>query len=82
MSDKDTNIPSDYGARHLARRGASAIETMQLTVDLARTLLESGEIEPYGEGEVPLEIPPFAWEVSEPPLAALRRIFLLSLIHI
>ena len=81
MSSDDSNTPSDFAARHLARRGASAIEKMQLTLDLARTLLSSGAIEPYGEGEDPFVVPPFAWEVSEPRPGAIKRIFLGSVIE-
>ena len=81
MSSDDSNTPSDFAARHLARRGSSAIEKMQLTLDLARTLLESGDIEPYGEGEDPLVVPPFAWEISEPRPGAIKRIFLGSVIE-
>ena len=76
MSGEDSNSPSDFAARHLARRGTSAIKEMQLTLELARTLLESGSIEPYGEGEDPFVIPPFAWEISEPRPEALRRVFI------
>ena len=81
MSDNNSKTPSDFAARHLARRGAAAIEKMQLTLDLARTLLESGSIEPYGEGEDPFVVPPFAWEVSEPRPDAQRRVFLGSVIE-
>ena len=76
MSDDNSNTPSNFAARHLARRGASAIEEMQLTLDMARTLLESESIEPYGEGEDPFVVPPFAWEISEPRPGALRRVFI------
>lgn len=76
MSGQDSNTPSDFAARHLARRGASAIDELQLTLDLARTLLEAGGIEPYGEGDNPFVVPPFAWEVSEPPQGGPKRIFL------
>ena len=80
MSGENSTTPSGFAARHLARRGAEAIEKMQLTVDLARTLFTSGGIEPHGEGEDPFGPPPFAWEVSEPDPDAQRRIFLGSVI--
>ena len=68
--------PWAFLAEHLARKGPEELDKMQSTIDLARQLLASGEVEPYADGENPFELPPYPWEVSEPQRNAPRRIFL------
>ena len=76
MSDEAKPAPSAFLAEHLARKGPEELDKMQATIDLARQLLASGEVEPYADGENPFELPPYDWEVTEPKGAAPRRIYL------
>ena len=76
MSDEAQPAPSALLAGHLARKGPEELDKMQATIDLARQLLASGEVEPYADGENPFELPPYDWEVTEPKRAAPRRIYL------
>ena len=76
MSAEENTKPSEFLANHLARKGPDEVEKIQATVDLARQLLESGEVQQYAEGENPFELPPYPWEISEVPAHAPRRIFL------
>ena len=63
-------------AEHWVRKGAAEVEKMDATITLARQMMASGEIQPYGEGENPFEVPPYTWEITEPQSDAPRRIFL------
>ena len=74
MSDEAK--PASSLAEHLARKGPEEVDRLQATIDLARQLLASGEVEQYAEGENPFELPSFPWEVSEAPIDLPRRIFL------
>ena len=76
MSAEENIKPSEFLANHLARKGPDEIEKVQASVDRARELLASGEVQLYGEGENPFELAPYPWEVSEVPANAPRRIFL------
>ena len=76
MSAEENTKPSEFLANHLARKGPDEVEKVQASVDLARQMLESGEVELYGEGENPFELPPYPWEVSEVRSNAPRRIYL------
>ena len=76
MSAEDNTKPSEFLANHLARKGPDEVEKVQASVDLARQLLASGEVQQYAEGENPFELPPYPWEISEVPANAPRRIFL------
>ncbi|MBX7540318.1 hypothetical protein [Qipengyuania sphaerica] len=49
---------------------------LQATMERAREMLVSGEVQPNGEGENPFDVPPYDWEVSEPQSDATRRIYL------
>ena len=76
MSDEAKPAPLALLAEHLARKGPEELDKMQATIDLARQLLASGEVEPYAEGENPFVPPPYEWEISEPKGDAPKRIFL------
>ena len=76
MSAEENTNPSEFLADHLARKGPDEVEKVQASVDLARQLLESGEVQPYAEGENPFELAPYAWEISDFPANAPKRIFL------
>lgn len=76
MSAEENIKPSEFLANHLARKGPDEVEKIQATVNLARHLLASGEVQQYAEGENPFELPPYPWEVCEVPANATRRIFL------
>ena len=76
MSEAENIKPSEFLANHLARKGPDEVEKVQATVNLARQLLESGEVHQYAEGANPFDLPPYPWEISEVPANALRRIFL------
>ena len=76
MSAEENTKPSEFLAKHLARKGPDEVEKIQATVNLARQLLASGEVQPYAEGENPFELPPYPWEISEVPANSPRRIFL------
>ncbi len=76
MSEEQKAKPSQALATHFAHKGAEAVAELQATVERAREMLESGEVQPYGEGENPFEISPYDWEFSEPKRDAPRRIFL------
>ena len=49
---------------------------IEATLNLARQLLASGEVQPYAEGENPFDLPPYPWETAETPAEAQRRIFI------
>ena len=76
MSAEENSKPSEFLANHLARKGPDEVEKVQASVDLARQMLVSGEVQQYGEGENPFELAPYPWEISEVPADAPRRIFL------
>ena len=76
MSDDAKPSPSAFLTEHLARKGSEELDKLQTTVDLARQLLASGEVEPYGDGENPFELPPHSWEITEVQRNAPRRIYL------
>lgn len=76
MSERKEAAPSALLAEHLARKGPDELDKLQATLDLARQLLASGEVKPYAEGENPFELPPYSWEVSEPPVDVPKRVFL------
>ena len=75
MSEKTEAAPSAFLAEHLARKGPDELDKLQVTIDLARQLLASGEVEQYADGENPFELPPYPWEVSDPPIDVDRRIY-------
>ena len=76
MSEKETAGPSEALATHFARKGEESVAELQATVERAREMLASGEVQPYAEEENAFEVPPFDWEVSEPMTDAPRRIYL------
>ncbi|MAW90593.1 MAG: hypothetical protein CL574_05770 [Altererythrobacter sp.] len=76
MSDEAKPAPSALLAEHLARKGPKELDKMQATIDLARQLLASGEVEQYAKGENPFELPPFPWEITEVQKNAPRHIYL------
>ena len=76
MSDEAKPAPSAFLAEHLARKGSDELNKLQATLDLARQLLASGEVEQYADGENPFELPPYPWEISEVQRNAPRRIYL------
>ncbi|WP_343342958.1 hypothetical protein WJT74_06565 [Sphingomicrobium sp. XHP0239] len=76
MSAEEDTKPSEFLANHLARKGPDEVKKVQASVDRARELLASGEVQLYREGENPFELAPYPWEVSEVPANAPRRIFL------
>lgn len=76
MSAEENSKPSEFLANHLARKGPDEVKKVQASVNLARQLLESGEVQPYAEGENPFELAPYPWEISEVPANNPRRIFL------
>ena len=76
MSDEAKPAPSVLLAEHLARKGPEELDKMQVTIDLARQLLASGEVEPYAEGENPFDVPSYRWEITEARSDTRRRIFL------
>ena len=58
MSGEEQTKPSEFLANHLARKGSSEVAKVQPSVVRAGELLASGEVQPYGEGENPFELPP------------------------
>lgn len=76
MSAEENTKPSEFLANHLARKGPAEVEKAQASVNLARQILASGEVQQYAEGENPFELAPYPWQVSEVPANAPRRIFL------
>ena len=76
MTEKEKAMPSEALAAHFAHKGEESVAELQATVERAREMLASGEVQPYGEGENPFEVPPYDWEVSEPKSDAPRRIYL------
>ena len=76
MSDEAKPAPSAILAEHLARKGPDELDKLQATIDLARQLLASGEVQPYAKGENPFELPPYPWEITEARWNAPSRVFL------
>ncbi|SFP16706.1 hypothetical protein [Qipengyuania nanhaisediminis] len=76
MSNSQNATASNVLAKHWARKGREELDMLEATLNLARRLLASGEVQPYVEGENPFEVPPFDWEASEPKADAPRRIWL------
>ena len=76
MSASDHTTASDPLARHWARKGPDELDMIEATLNLARQLLASGEVQPYTEGENPFDLAPYPWETAETPADAKRRIFL------
>lgn len=76
MTEQKKARPSEALATHFARKGEDAVAELQASIERAREMLATGEVQPYGEGENLLELPPFDWEVSEPQSGAPRRIYL------
>ena len=76
MSDDAKSATPTFFAVHLARKGSDELDKLQATIDLARQLLASGEVEPYADGENPFELPPYPWEITEVQRNAARRIYL------
>ncbi|WP_226700045.1 hypothetical protein [Qipengyuania gaetbuli] len=76
MSKYERATVSDPLARHWARKGAAELDMIEATLDLARQLLASGEVEAYAEGENPFHLKPYPWETTETPAEAQCRIFL------
>lgn len=76
MSKSERVAASDPLARHWARKGSDELEMIEATLNLARQLLASGEVQPYREGENPFHLTPYPWEIAEAPAEAQRRIFL------
>ncbi len=76
MSKSERATASDSLARHWARKGSDELDMIEATLDLARQLLASEEVQPYAKGENPFELAPYPWETAETPAEAQRRIFL------
>ena len=76
MSKSECAAASDPLAWHWARKGAGELEKIEATLNLARQLLASGEVQPYQKGENPFDLTPYPWETAETPAEARRRIFL------
>ena len=76
MTEKEMAKPSEVLAAHFAHKGEESVAELQATVERAREMLASGEVQAYGEGENPFEVPPYDWEVSEPKSDAPRRVYL------
>lgn len=76
MSKSERATASDPLARHWARKGSDELDMIEATLNLARQLLASGEVQPYRKGENPFELAPYTWETAETPAEAQRRIFL------
>ena len=76
MSREESHEPIHVLAEHWARRGPGEVDKVQATVNLARQLIAGGKVHPYAEGENPLELAPYSWEITIPPADATRRIFL------
>ena len=76
MSKPERATASNTLARHWARKGSDELEMIEATLNLARQVLASEEVQPYREGENPFDIPPYPWETAETPAEAQRRIFL------
>ena len=76
MSKPERATASNTLARHWARKGPDELDMIEATLNLARQLLASGEVQPYTEGENPFDLAPYPWETAETPADAKRRIFL------
>ena len=76
MSQELDSEPSEFLANHIARRGTSAIEDMQATVDRAREIAAASDFQVYQTGEDPLARTPFEWEISSSELDKRRRVYL------
>ena len=76
MTEKEKARPSETLATHFAHKGEDAVAELQATVERAREMLASGEVQPYVEEKNPFEQPPYDWEASEPKSDATRRIYL------
>ena len=76
MSNSQNATASEVLAKHWARKGREELDMLEATLNLARRLLASGEVQPYVEGEDPFEVLPYPWEISEVRLDAPRRIWL------
>ena len=76
MTEKEKAKPSEALAKHFARKGEEAVAELLATVEPAREMLASGEVQPYVEEKNPFEQPPYDWEASEPKSDATRRIYL------
>ena len=76
MSKSERATASDPLARHWARKGSDELDMIEATLDLARQLLASEEVQPYAEGENPFELAPYPWETAETTAENKRRIFL------
>ncbi|MXP30139.1 hypothetical protein GRI58_15120 [Porphyrobacter algicida] len=64
-NDQQQKQPSRTAARHLAERGEEHIARVQATVDLARAMLASGEVNTSPDNSHGISLPPYPWEVSE-----------------
>lgn len=76
MSKSERATASDSLARHWAGKGSNELEMIEATLNLARQLLASGEVQSYQKGENPFDLTPYPWETAETPSEAQRRIFL------
>ncbi|BBI19328.1 hypothetical protein EKJ_01750 [Qipengyuania flava] len=76
MSGSEHATASDPLARHWARKGPDELEMIEATLNLARQLLASGEVQPYREGENPFHLSPYSWEIAQTPAESQRGIFL------
>ena len=76
MSKSERATASDSLARHWAQKGSAELEMIEATLDLARQLLASGEVQPYQKGENPFDLTTYPWETAETPAKAQRRVFL------
>lgn len=76
MSTEQSYEPVPALAKHWARKGPGEVEKVQATLNLARQLLAGGEVQPYNEGENPLELAPYPWQTTEVCFDDPRRIFL------
>lgn len=76
MSNASDRKPSEFLASHIAKRGASAIEDMQATVDRAREIAAASGYQEYESGEDPFAKAPYRWEVSSNDVNQTRRVYL------
>lgn len=72
---RNTPLPSEAAARHLAEKGEGAIAEVAAIAERARELLASGLVNPAADGHDPHR-PPYSWELTERDVHAPKRIWL------
>ncbi|MEO1969639.1 MAG: hypothetical protein ABGW87_13140 [Sphingomonadaceae bacterium] len=70
--------PSRAAARYLAERGEDHLDWAQATLDLAREMLASGEIETSSDSTSTISSAPYPWEVSEASSDQPKRVWYAS----